>query len=81
MNKDENSNNTKVFNKNKNDALGTVDIIATARNGVLVNKKEILVSCTINNVLYSKKKFIISDEFLKLPSLNILDAERLYWLS
>ncbi|SCM24164.1 guanylyl cyclase beta [Plasmodium berghei] len=76
MNKDENSNNTKVFNKNKNDALGTVDIIATARNGVLVNKKEILVSCTINNVLYSKKKFIISDEFLKLPSLNILDAER-----
>ncbi|VTZ69357.1 guanylyl cyclase beta, putative [Plasmodium chabaudi chabaudi] len=76
MNHDENSNNTKVFNKNKNDALGTVDIIATARNGVLVNKKEILVSCTINNVLYSKKNFIISDEFLKLPSLNILDAER-----
>ncbi|CRG93962.1 guanylyl cyclase beta, putative [Plasmodium gallinaceum] len=66
----------KVFNKNKNDALGTVDILATARNGILVNKKESFVSCIINNVIYSKNDFVYSRKNFKLPTLNILDAER-----
>ncbi|CRH00754.1 guanylyl cyclase beta, putative [Plasmodium relictum] len=66
----------KVFNKNKNDALGTVDLLATARNGILVKKKELFSSCVINNVIYAKNDFVYSRKDFKLPTLNILDAER-----
>ncbi|CAC9699208.1 guanylyl cyclase beta [Plasmodium sp. DRC-Itaito] len=66
----------KVFNKNKNDSLGNVDLLATSRNGVLVKRKELLVSCVINNVMYCKKDFICTRENFKLPTLNILDSER-----
>ncbi|SOV18179.1 guanylyl cyclase beta [Plasmodium gaboni] len=66
----------KVFNKNKNDALGNVDLLATSRNGVLVKRKELLVSCVINNVMYGKKDLICSRKNFKLPTLNILDSER-----
>ncbi|ETW29408.1 hypothetical protein PFFCH_03174 [Plasmodium falciparum FCH/4] len=66
----------KVFNKNKNDYLGNVDLLATSRNGVLVKRKELLVSCVINNVMYGKKDIICSRTNFKLPTLNILDSER-----
>ncbi|GAW81651.1 guanylyl cyclase [Plasmodium gonderi] len=66
----------KVFNKNKNDALGTVDLLATARSGILVKKKEIFVSCTVNNIIYAKGDFVYSHKDFHLPTLNILDGER-----
>ncbi|ANQ09100.1 Guanylyl cyclase [Plasmodium coatneyi] len=66
----------KVFNKNKNDALGAVDLLATARNGILVKKKELFVSCAVNNVVYAKGDFVYSGGEFRLPTLNILDGER-----
>ncbi|SCO68017.1 guanylyl cyclase beta, putative [Plasmodium vivax] len=66
----------KVFNKNKNDALGAVDLLATARNGILVKKKELFVSCAVNNVVYAKSDFVYSRGESRLPTLNILDGER-----
>eukprot|EP00366_Plasmodium_knowlesi_P003788 XP_002261285.1 guanylyl cyclase, putative [Plasmodium knowlesi strain H] len=66
----------KVFNKNKNDALGAVDLLATARNGILVKKKEVFVSCAVNNVVYAKYDFVHSRGEFRLPTLNILDGER-----
>ncbi|KJP87291.1 hypothetical protein AK88_03088 [Plasmodium fragile] len=66
----------KVFNKNKNDTLGAVDLLATARNGILVKKKELFVSCAVNNVVYAKCDFVYSRREFRLPTLNILDGER-----
>ncbi|EUD68693.1 guanylate cyclase, other [Plasmodium inui San Antonio 1] len=66
----------KVFNKNKNDALGAVDLLATTRNGILVKKKDLFVSCAVNNVVYAKCDFVYSGGEIRLPTLNILDGER-----
>ncbi|SBS86793.1 guanylyl cyclase, putative, partial [Plasmodium malariae] len=76
MKESKDSDKPKVFNKNKNDALGTVDLLATARNGILVEKKDLFVSCVVNNVLYAKEDFVHTCENFQLPTLSILDAER-----